>query len=82
MAHSLVTRSALSIRGRFGSDIWQAWLNLGGHDQQDWIAAKVPERCPVEMRRALVGILWREGMRREVTARCCATCASPIMFEA
>lgn len=82
MALTLITRSALSIRGRFGCDVWQAWLNLGHHDQQDWVAARVPERCPVQMRRALLGILHKEGMRREVAAKCCATCATPIICEA
>lgn len=81
MSQDLIRRAALAIRGRFGSDVWEAWANLGIHDQQDWIAAKVPERSPVEMRRALIGILFREGIKRTRSARCCATCERPIFSE-
>ena len=81
MSQDLIRKAALALRGRFGSDVWEAWANLGIHDQQDWIAAKVPERSPVEMRRTILGILYREGTRRTLSARCCATCAEPIISE-
>lgn len=76
-----IKRAALAIRGRFGADVWQAWSNKGMHDQQDWIAAQVPQRCPVEMRRALVAILHGEGIRRTEAADCCTSCALPIRHE-
>lgn len=73
-----VTRAARGLRGRFGSDVWQAWSNLGLHDQQDWLAKREPAADPVGMRRMMIGILHGEGIKRTEEAACCATCASPI----
>lgn len=82
MAQDLNTRAALALRGRFGTDVWQAWLNLGLHDQQDWLARRVPGRCPVAMRRALIAQLHREGIKRTMDSLCCSTCEKPTLFAA
>lgn len=79
MIQERTQRAAKMLRGRFGCDVWQNWLDAGMHDQQDWLRKREPSVEPTELRLALIGILHREGLRREQTAPCCSTCENPIM---
>ena len=77
-----VARAARGLRGRFGTDVWQAWSNMGIHEQQDWCHNWEPSASAIDLRKALIGILHAEGIKRTIEANCCSACESPIICTA
>lgn len=55
-------RHAKALRGRFGCDVWERWLEAGEDRQLEWLASKDAAIDPEGVRTELIEILNAEGI--------------------